>query len=61
MLLYISFGVSDTKIYNVIIFIFVILTITIIVRICEYGIPEKLKICFSDCVFGNLENHEDEN
>lgn len=62
MLTFLTISSKNDKFKEIIILIYSLVIIFVIIRICEFGIPENLKICFRNCIFGDLENEsENEN
>lgn len=62
MLIFLTISSNNGKFNGIIILIYSLVIIFVIIRICEFGIPENLKICFRNCIFGDLENQsENEN
>lgn len=54
MLTFLTISSKNDKFKGIIILIYGLVIIFIIIRICEFGIPENLKICFRNCIFGDL-------
>jgi c-di-AMP phosphodiesterase-like protein len=62
MLTFLIISSNNSKFNSIVILIYTLLIIFVIIRIYEFGIPENLKICFRNCIFGDLENqNENEN